>query len=295
MKYNISKDFKKLILIKPPIFKLAMPVANTFISLTTKINQEDFIYKEIKLEDITIQYFSPKTIENEISPCLIYFHGGGFMFKANKSKYELLQEYSIGSNCKIISIDYRLTPKYTYPSQILDCLEGYKYTIDNSKELKIDKKNIVIGGDSAGGSLALDTYLMSKKQNLPDPKGLLLIYPVVDNLQNTESMKKFQDTPCWNSVCNKKMWEWYLDGKSYTSPLKRIKEFNVKNIFIELEEFDCLHDEGYNLYKLLEKTTKNIVLLDNKKTIHGYDIIRNSKITKRSIKRRISFLKNTFK
>ena len=70
---------------------------------------------------------------------------------------------------------------------------------------------MMIGGDSAGGLLAMDTYLSLEVSERP--AGLMLVYPVVDDSQTTPSMKRFDDTPAWNSVNNAKMWDWYLAGQ----------------------------------------------------------------------------------
>lgn len=64
-----------------------------------------------------------------------------------------------------------------------------------------------MGGDSAGGNLAIAVTLMAKRRGLPLPNAELLIYPVTDRRMETESMKKYTDTPMWNTRLNAKMWE----------------------------------------------------------------------------------------
>ena len=139
---------------------------------------------------------------------------------------------------------------------------------------------MMIGGDSAGGLLAMDTYLSLEVSERPI--GLMLIYPVVDDSQTTPSMKRFDDTPAWNSVNNARMWDWYLAGQEYRSPLERHKEF------------DCLHDEGVMIYEALSPSCGHSVLLDNKGTFHGYDINFKADITQESLQQRIRFLSESF-
>lgn len=102
--------------------------------------------------------------------------------------------------------------------------------------------------------------------------------------------KRFDDTPGWNSVDNSRMWEWYLAGQEYVSPLERHGEFDLQHLFVEVEEFDCLHDEGVMIYEALSAECGHSVLLDNKGTFHGYDINLKAGITRKSLRKRIDFL-----
>ena len=86
------------------------------------------------------------------------------------------------------------------------------------------------------------------------------------------------------------MWDWYLAGQEYSSPLERHAEFDLSHIFVEVEEFDCLHDEGVMIYKALSDGCSHAVLLENKGTFHGYDINFKADITRKSVQERISFL-----
>ena len=107
-------------------------------------------------------------------------------------------------------------------------------------------------------------------------------------------MKRYADTPCWNSIANKKMWDYYLQGKAYRSPLGRADEFDIKRVYIELCEFDCLHDEGALLYEALKKKVSHIELNDTKGTVHGYDTKTKAGISLQSLTKRVAFLNETF-
>ena len=68
----------------------------------------------------------------------------------------------------------------------------------------------------------------------------------------------------------------------------------MQHLFVEVEESDCLHDEGVMIYKALSPTCGHSVLLDNKGTFHGYDINFNADITQGSLRQRIRFLSESF-
>lgn len=75
----------------------------------------------------------------------------------------------------------------------------------NADELGIDKEKIMIAGDSAGGNLAAAVTLMARDNKLFRPCGQMLIYPVIDRRMKTLSMRKYTDTPVWNSRLSEKM------------------------------------------------------------------------------------------
>lgn len=69
---------------------------------------------------------------------------------------------------KILSVDYSLAPEKTYPYQLHQLQRAYyDYLI---KELGVDAKKVVLGGDSAGGNFvsSLPLFLM-KTPSIPLP------------------------------------------------------------------------------------------------------------------------------
>ncbi len=294
-KYPLDKELKFLRHFNAPVGRGFLPIGSFILKICPKgFNKRKVNIKEIKIDKFKIIIVTPLELLNEVSPCLFYIHGGGFMYRSFPGHYHLMEEYAIQSRSKVIGIDYNLSPKHPFPHQINECIKAYKYILDNKEILKIDTNNIVIGGDSAGASLAMDTLLKIEESNLPKIKSLFLIYPVVDNRGNTESIKRFTDTPGWNSINNKVMWEYYLNGKDYKTPLLRIDEFNIKNLYIELAEYDCLHDEGLELFNALSEKTEVKILNETNNTFHAYDFNKKAKITIDSLNKRIEFLKLSF-
>ena len=116
---------------------------------------------------------------------------------------------------------YCLVPEYRYPYGLEDCFSAYRWMVEQAGDLAIDIQKSTICGDSAGGALAASLTHMILDRNLPAPSLQMLIYPVLDVLQETDSMKRFVDTPIWNAKQNKKMWDLYTNTASndaYASP-----------------------------------------------------------------------------
>lgn len=219
-KYPISNEFGIYKLYKIPFNERIFANADKLMSMLPKTIKEtkkiSFKTKSIKSYDnekINIYIFEPKHVETQ--KILLYIHGGGFVYRGAKNHYNFCRKLAEEGLCTVVYVDYRLAYKYKYPVPVEDAFAAYKYILKNRKKYK----KIIIGGDSAGGCLAIDVIRKVKKLNLHIPDYLFLLYPVLDKRMNTESMKKYTDTPVWNSVLNKKMWDLYLKGnKTYISP-----------------------------------------------------------------------------
>jgi acetyl esterase/lipase len=163
----------------------------------------------------------------------------------------------------------------------------------------IDPKRIAVGGDSAGGNLAAATALLARDGGSAQPCFQMLIYPVIDRRMQTESMKRFSDTPMWNSVLNAKMWKWYLEGAGsanieYASPIEADSLVGLPEAYVETAEFDCLHDEGAAYAAALNSAGCLTRLNETSGTMHGFDIVSGSTIVRDSVYARVESLRQAF-
>lgn len=289
MKYNYNEEIKKLRIMKFKFNRLTIFLSNFFLSIIPKKIKSDKLInvKTIKIQlsnyKIKVYMFSPV---NKSKASMIYFHGGGFYLKGAPYHYSLCKEYANDANINVFYVDYKLAPKYKYPTQILDGVEIYKYIVNHSNELNISNDLIGIGRDSAGANIALNVTKELEKQNLK-LKYQMLIYPVIENIE-TESMKKYTNTPMWNSKLNEQMWKYYIGS------IRNDSVFNCKlyaPTFIETCEYDPLHDEGIMYYEYLKKFNSDVYLNETFKTMHGYDILYKTILAKNSINKRIEFIK----
>lgn len=292
-KYNYDKQLK--IRGKAFFVKGLLPIANAVISVLPKgLDKKQVVFRNLCLDGLKLHTVTPKNLTSTPDlPCLLYIHGGGFGYKESFVQYKCEQAYSVGAGCRVVGVDYPLLPKNVYPSAIEYVLRAYEVIVAHADELGVDTTNIAVGGDSAGGSLATELAYALAERNIVEPIGVMLVYPVVDGKQRP-SMLKYNDVPFWDSVSNKKMWTWYLDGAKFISPIDRTIKPTIKNLFVETEEYDCLHDEGVALYQTLAPLAENAVLVDNKGTFHGYDVNFKANIVQQSIQKRVAFLKKTF-
>lgn len=108
------------------------------------------------------------------SPLLVYFHGGGFALGSLDSHDHLCRLLATRTDLAVLSVDYRLAPEHPFPAAVQDAVAAVEYALAHSAELGIDPSRIALGGDSAGGNLAIVAALQVK-----GPVFVLAFYPVV--------------------------------------------------------------------------------------------------------------------
>jgi len=300
-KYDISDEFGIFKLYKLPFNEVTFRASNKLLDILPKrFLKSD---KDVKITKNTIKTSDKSKVniyifenkKKKSDKVFLYIHGGGFVYKASKNQYDLCKRIAEKEAYKVIFVDYRLAYEYKFPTSINDCFDTYKWIIENKEKLQIDENKIVIGGDSAGGCLVLDVVKKAIDENIVIPRYMFLLYPVLDKRMKTESIKKYTDTPIWNSVLNRKMWELYLsNGEKYTSP-NEIKDLSkYPDAYIETAEFDCLHDEAIEFSDKLKKIGKNVILNETKHTMHGFDM-KECKITEEVLRIRLQVLNSLFK
>lgn len=304
-RYPIHKDFSLYTMMYPPINRVTLPLVRFAASLLPKNTASDSMITITKAkipvgdgDCISALWYSPVTV-NDHAPCLIYYHGGGFMLEAAPYHYILAREYAVRAGCKVLFVAYRLAPEYPFPIPVEDCFSALKWVTENAQLYGIDIARIAVGGDSAGGNLAAAVTLMARERISIPLCGQMLIYPVIDRRMKTESMRKFTDTPMWNSKLSKKMWKYYLPkihsgNIGFASPIEADSLENLPNAYIETAEFDCLHDEAVQYANALENAGVSVVLRHTQGTMHGFDIALNSEIVEKCINSRILYLKQVF-
>ena len=91
---------------------------------------------------------APGAAEDKV---LLYFHGGGYVIGSVRTHRVMLSRMSKAAGVRVLGLDYRLSPENPFPAPIDDAMAGYRWLLDSG----IDPSRIAIGGDSAGGGLAL--------------------------------------------------------------------------------------------------------------------------------------------
>ena len=303
MKYDIDNELKSISAYSGSVVGRLYPMLNAAYRMQKCRSDDSVNVKEYKIEgfggkNIQALVIEPKEYRENL-PCILFFHGGGFLMSASSAHYQIAKWYAKRANCKVVMPDYRLMPKYRYPVAIEDCYNSYLWVKENADRLDIDKDRIIVTGDSAGGNIAAALVVMLKDRDRSLPRGAMLIYPVLDKRMETGSMERFTDTPIWDSRCSKMFWDMYLENtdeeeKRYASISEIDKLDYFPETFIEVAEFDCLHDEGVEFSKRLKAQNVSVQLYEVERACHGYESVFNSLIVKNCMDRRIEWIGKIF-
>ena len=108
---------------------------------------------------------------------VLWLHGGGFIIPAsNPAHLGMLAHLSKMLNASGYLPDYRLGPYNQLPHSLDDCERAYLGLL----EAGYDAGKIMIGGDSAGGNLALGLLQRLRKTDAPMPAVATLLSPVTE-------------------------------------------------------------------------------------------------------------------
>ncbi|TGM97717.1 alpha/beta hydrolase [Leptospira dzoumogneensis] len=223
---------------------------------------------------IKVRLYS-SNITKELEPCLLYFHGGGFVIGDLESHDAPLRYLAKTSGRAILAVDYRLGPEHTYPSSWEDAYSAYKWVKENGKSVGIDPKKIAVAGDSAGGNLAISISTRAKKEKLALPQFQILIYPWIDLIQERKSVEEFENGYAltrdllryfkYHSVPNSKDWK---DPR--VTPFQQTNFSHTPKTYMLIAGFDPLQDEGLAYTDLLRKAKVKLEIKTYETLIHGF-------------------------
>src|SRR4029078_6528186 len=131
---------------------------------------------------IAARISTPKTLRknNGLAPCLVFFHGGGWVIGDLDTHEVVCQKLAHEGELIVISVDYRLAPEHKFPAVVADATPATKWIAANAGQLGIDAGHLLVGGDSAGGNLAAVVALAARAGDGPKLAGQVLIYPATD-------------------------------------------------------------------------------------------------------------------
>ena len=305
-KYAIKKEFF-------PFSHFTPPISEAFLAKSVPhMKTPGYIYRnknlsitrhEIESYDgagIECFLLSLKSLTGD-APCLIYLHGGGFVLPAAGYHYKNAMRYAVEAGCRVVFVNYRLAPQVQHPVFFEDCYAVLCWVYDNAEQLHIDCSRMGIGGDSAGSTLAAGVCMMARDRNHP-VKFLfqMLPYPYLDARGNSESCRKFTDTPMWNSSLSDRIGPMTkADPKEanyvYYSPVEAECFDGLPPAYIETAEFDCLHDDGILYAQKLREAGVDVVLNETKGTMHGFDIMQHAPTTKAAVAARVDYMRRMFR
>jgi acetyl esterase len=134
--------------------------------------------------------YSPRSRAAGSAPCLVFFHGGGFVVGSIESHDGACRALASRAGVVIVSVDYRLAPEHRAPAGLEDAIAATRWVLANAASLGVDAGAVAVGGDSAGGNLAAGVAIATRDDGLR-PAFQLLVYPATDATRSLPSHGHF--------------------------------------------------------------------------------------------------------
>lgn len=204
---------------------------------------------------IPVRLYRPRGILTEVPKLLVWFHGGGTIAGSVDVHEPVLGELARRTGRLVASVDYRLAPEATFPTQHRECERAVRHLLDHPNLAECDPSGAAVGGDSVGGLYALHVGRRLGRDRLG---AVVALYPNTDmrpdkthdSLAENEGRIMTRDSlefEATNAIPNE------ADRRSAdASPLLADDLDRLPPVFLATCEGDPLRDEGEALAARLE-------------------------------------------
>lgn len=228
---------------------------------------------------LLVRVYRPRA-QRAASPCLYWMHGGGLVLgnvaMDDARCIEIVQQLNI----VVASVDYRLAPKFPYPTPLDDCYAGLEWVTSSAEALGLAADRIAIGGGSAGAGLAAGLALLARDRGQLHPCFQLLRYPMIDDRNSTGSSHAVTDMRVWNRSANLVGWGAYLgdaagsgEVSQYAAAARATDLSGLPPAIVTVGELDMFLDEDIEYAQRLLAAGVSTELHVYSKCVHGSDAL----------------------
>ena len=203
---------------------------------------------------------------------ILYIHGGGFMSGSCLTHRGHVSKFVMGTGIKALLFDYRLAPEHPFPAALDDCVSAYQYLLEEGYA----PENILICGESAGGTLTLSTLKALRDNGIPLPKAAVSISPVTDLSCRAESFitNAKHDIAPMNSWS---VWTAYYIGNTEYKNAYLSPQFgdlsNLPHIYLCIGTHEIHLDDTIAFAKKAQEQGTQITLKKWENMVHAFPIL----------------------
>ena len=206
--------------------------------------------------------------EKSSSPLLVYLHGSAYCHRFSKYHWRLLSILTRQTGCALSVPNYPLTPNYTWEDTSPRLLAYYENLCRTR-----DMSGTVLGGDSAGGGLALSLLVQARDSGLPLPKRLLLISPYVHLCDLSRELERRDSMLNCEGVL--RLGEYYANGLSPENPilsplLAPLDGLPTTDLWVGT--WEILHGQGMAVHRKLLSSGVEVTLHEGMRLGHAFPL-----------------------
>lgn len=231
--------------------------------------------------------------QREPVPGILWIHGGGYalgmaqMVEASCGKM-LAERFG----AVVVSPEYRLSGQAPYPAALEDCYATLLWMYLNSDAAGIDKSRIIVGGESAGGGLAVATCLLARDMGDVPVAMQLPLYPMLD-CEDTASSADNRGK-VWNTAKNHWGWARYLGSlygtpnvTKYASPSRETNYAGLPPCYTYVGDGEPFHDETLAYVRNLQDAGVDARADVFHSDVHAFDMLTPWTAEAQEAKRRL--------
>ncbi|WCM25634.1 alpha/beta hydrolase [Sphingomonas sp. QA11] len=180
-------------------------------------------------------------------PVLVYLHGGGWVLFSIDTHDRLMREYAARSGCAVLGVNYSLSPEARYPQALEEVHAALEWLRAEGAAFGLDPRRIAIGGDSAGGNLAVATALRLRDAGQDWLGAVLVNYGAFDTEPRASHGLFQSDDYILNPEEMAAFWTDYLGETDRDDPYARPLLADLAGLpptFLCIAECDILADEN---------------------------------------------------
>jgi acetyl esterase/lipase len=197
--------------------------------------------------DVRVVIVHPQGMADPV-PTLLHLHGGGLVIGAVSDNVDMALDVAPG--WAVASVEYRLAPENPYPAAVEDAYAALVWLVAKAADLGVDPQRVVVTGVSAGGGLAAAVALLARDRGGPDLLGQLLVYPMLDDRNDTASGHQMAGAGSWDRTANATGWAAYLgadaggpDTPGYAAAARAETLADLPPAFIDVAPTETFRDE----------------------------------------------------
>ncbi len=183
-------------------------------------------------------------------PAIYHTHAGGMFSGDHRIVLDPWLDEVEALGVTLVSVAYRLAPEHPYPAQIDDVTAGLRWTVEHAAELEIDPDRIIAAGTSAGGGLTAALALTLRDTGGPRLLGQLLLSPMLDDRNDSLSVRQMEGLDVWDSSWNGFGWSALLGEERggphvspYAAPARAIDVSGLPPAYLDAGSAESLRDE----------------------------------------------------
>jgi len=231
------------------------------------------MFNAVALNGIPCQEVTaPGDVEGRV---LFYIHGGGFVFGSPVTHRAMAAQLAKRIGARAILPQYRLAPEAAFPAAPDDIRAAW----DGLLAAGVEARNVVVGGDSAGGALAFGLVASLCKQGAPLPGAVFGFSPLTDLTFSGDSFRGNADADAvLPSESADKLSEMFLRGAPSDVPSVSPLFGQFKDAppaWITVGDTEILLDDARRLAARLQSDQCDVTLVVEQDLPHVWPIFHN--------------------